>query len=231
MTLAFLLAASLLSVSSAPAQERLVGLLTLPEVFGDGPCHEFTPEEVPLYREVGSEQAFGVIRVDRSWTFPDEGGCDGLIVSVHTGEGRWVSPLPTEELDYEAPAAVVLEERNRWFKLRLSDGVGWVQASEKCSYVPLEELLFHRLTYITEGSDAYLLSRPGGANGVAKASSGDSVHVVEVATVENQLWIHVQVMSHSVCSSADEPTVVSQGWMQAHGATGKPAVWFSSRGC
>jgi hypothetical protein len=122
MKLAHLTAILLLSVSSAAAQDRVIGLLTLPEVFGNGPCHEFAPEEVLLYSVMGAEEPHGVIRVDHYWIFPAAGGCEGLIVNVHKGEGQSVSALPTEEFDYEAPGALVLEGRNGWFKVQLSDG-------------------------------------------------------------------------------------------------------------
>ena len=204
-----------------------MGLLTLPEVFGDGPCHQFSPEEVPLFAEMGSEQSIGVIRVDRHWTFPESGGCEGLAVKVH--RGARVSALPTEESDYEAPAAIVLEERKKWFKVRLADGAAWVRASEKNIYYSLEALLLSGLTYITEGGQ--LFSRPGGADAVAMAESGDPVRVAEVVGMDDRLWLHVQVLSHSPCESADEPRVLSQGWMPAHGLSGRPTAWFRSRGC
>lgn len=45
-----LLAACLLACASlAQAQERVIGLLALPEAFGHGPCVPFTPADVPLY--------------------------------------------------------------------------------------------------------------------------------------------------------------------------------------
>jgi hypothetical protein len=43
--------------------------------------------------------------------------------------------------------------------------------------------------------------------------------------------VHLEVMSHSICRSAEQPAVVGNGWMPAHSSTGEPTVWFFSRGC
>jgi hypothetical protein len=223
--------ALLVSVSSVEAQDRVVGLLTLPEVFGDGPCHAFTPEEIPLYRAADAAEPIGAVRVDRYWRFPEAGGCEGLVVNVHMGEGRSVSGLPTKEYTYEAPAAVVLEARDGWFKLLLNDGVAWVQASRRNEYLPLKTLLSNGLTYVTGTYEGHLFGHPGGSAVVAKVSGGDSVRVMEILSVEKQLWIKVELLSHSICESVDEPKITAQGWIPAHGPSGQPTVWFHSRGC
>ena len=230
MQFVLLISILLVSVSSVVAQERVIGLLTLPEVFGEGPCHEFLPEEVPLYAERGSEEPIGAIRVTSYWSFPNHGGCEGLRVHVYKGDGARVAALPTEEFDYEAPAAIVLEEQKPWFRVRLSNGAAWVRGSENNEYYPLEELLFNGLTYIADASEPALRDHPDGVV-VATASPGDSVQVVDFMTVDNQLWLLVEVLSHSVCESSDEPRVLFQGWLRAHGSSGQPSVWFYSRGC
>jgi hypothetical protein len=231
MKLAHLTAILLLSVSSSAAEDRVIGLLTLPEVFGNGPCHEFAPEEVPLYSAIGADEPQGVIRVDRYWKFPDAGGCEGLIVNAQKGEEQSISALPTEEFDYEAPAAIVLEEQNDWFKLQLSDGTAWVRVTERNKYYPLVVLLLNGLTYIAENPASQIFSHPGGDDTVATAASGNSVRALEAESVDNQLWLHIQVLSHSVCESVDEPRLLSQGWIRAHDPSGRPTVWFYSRGC
>jgi hypothetical protein len=127
------------------AQDRVSGLLSLPEVFGNGPCASFTPREIPLYAAPDGQKIVAAIRVDRHWTFPGNGGCGGLIVRVHHSDGR-VSELPTEEYQYEAPAAIVLQQRGRWFRLRLTGGTAWVHASERDEFFALEDLVKGTLT-------------------------------------------------------------------------------------
>ena len=39
-----------------------------------------------------------------------------------------IGDFPTLRYTYEAPAAIVLKQHDRWFKVRLSDGVGWIHA-------------------------------------------------------------------------------------------------------
>ena len=66
--------------ASAVAQQRtrVVGLLALPEVFGNGPCDRFTPQDVPLYSAPEPGRIVGVIRLDKASTPQSNGGCDAL---------------------------------------------------------------------------------------------------------------------------------------------------------
>ena len=159
-----------LALALAPvgrAAEPIIGLLTLPEVFGEAPCERFTPENVPLYSAPDSGTAVGAIRVDRNWTFGEHGGCvGGLIVSVHRNGADAVTALPILEYEYEAPAAIVLRQQGQWFELRLSEGTGWVHASPRARYIPLRDLLLEGLTYLTDEWDGRLASVPGGPDRV-----------------------------------------------------------------
>jgi hypothetical protein len=369
--------------TTAQAADQVIGLLTLPEVFGRGPCDEFTPREVLFYPAPESAEPAGSIRVDRYWTFPAGGGCEGLTVNVHRRGAAPVGALPTEEYEYEAPAAIALQQHDRWFKIRLPDGAEWVHASERDRFVSLRELLEdNETTHRTESWDGRLAPEPGGNLGtvprdprrrligyltpvlkevlivvepgqdpeeIRKKYGGRSMGSVRrpdgstrllyfhegtaveafdrpdrqanvVATFENdragilrglqgtsplpvfvfdrrpgwfqvarrsddwddwrteprlwiedtaawrftavtdeaererlaneswgvehdslrvigfrevgaELWIHVELLSHSFCESTDEPTVTARGWMPAHDTSGEPTVWFSSRGC
>lgn len=120
--------------ASALAQDRVIGLLTLPEVFGNAPCAPFEPRVVTLHAEPGGAQVASV-HVDQNWSFAPHGGCEGLQVSVHRGDAR--TELPTREYDYEAPAAVVVEQRGLWFRIRLTGGAtAWVEVPKKADLLP-----------------------------------------------------------------------------------------------
>jgi hypothetical protein len=150
---------------AAQDHDRIIGLLTLPEVFGAGPCDPFKPYPVTLYAAPQGGQ-LGTIQVDNYWTLHGvngAGGCEGLEVNVHLRGSSTAPALPTEEYTYEAPAAIVLEQRGRWFRVRLRDGSAWVNASERDVFHPLEELLTDSLTSLTESWDRMLASEPGGA--------------------------------------------------------------------
>jgi hypothetical protein len=166
MQAVLVLSLTLLIAPVGRAAEPVIGLLTLPGVFGTAPCERFTPQEVPLYSAPDSSGATGVIRVDRNWTFAEHGGCEGLTVNVHRHGTNAVAELPTMEYEYEAPAAVVLRQRGRWFELRLSDGTAWVHASASDRYLPLRDLLADGLTYMTDEWDRMLAAVPGRAERV-----------------------------------------------------------------
>jgi hypothetical protein len=103
---------SLLTASAVAQQRpRVIGLLALPEVFGNGACDRFTPQEVALYGAPESARVVGVIRVDVGSTAPSNGGCEGLRVGVHMTGTPASDPLPTKEYGYEDPGAIVLARR------------------------------------------------------------------------------------------------------------------------
>jgi hypothetical protein len=66
-----------------PFASPVIGLLALPEVFGEGPCRPFAPREVPLYAQPRDLRPVARIQVDRPWSFLTDGGCEGLQVRVH----------------------------------------------------------------------------------------------------------------------------------------------------
>ena len=219
---------------AADAQEPIIGLLSLPEVFGGGACDRFTPVEISLHATPAASPAVGSIRVDAYWTFHDDRSCDGLRVGVHrTGTDR-VGDLPTREFDYEAPGAIVIDRRDRWFKVRVDGGSAWLQASDRDEFHPLEKLVSLDLAYLTEAFAGTRLSPAPGATGrviVATDRRQLPVRVREFRTVNNRLWVHVEVLSHSLCEGDAMPKVIAQGWLAAHDASGEPTVWFPSRGC
>ena len=224
-----------MNIATDARADQLLGLLTLPEVFGREPCDRFEPQEVALYAGPITKERIGSIRVDRYWEFHDVGGCAGLEVRVHRTSGG-VGNFPTLEYTYEAPAAVVLERRDRWFKVRLSDGVGWIQASERDEFHSLEALLTNGLTYLTADFDGRLMKTAGSAMPAAGdqelgLGKDTSVRTIDFRLVDGDLWVHVEVLSGSICTSIDPPTVIRRGWLPAHSAGGQPSIWFYSRGC
>ncbi len=210
------------------------GLLTLPEVFGTGACDDFEPGEVVLFAGPGAREAVATVRVDRHWTFHDVGGCEGLEVRVHDVGGGPPRPLPTAEHAYEAPAAIVLDARDGWFRIRTEGGGAWLRASAASEFFPLEELLVDALAYVTVHADGGLLPPPGATPpdpGSTRLPAGTDLRVRGSDRVGGELRLLVEVLSHSPCAFPAEPTVVEVGWVRAHGAGGEPAVWFFSRGC
>ena len=228
----------LLVAQPAPlqAQDRVIGLLALPEVFGDGPCARFEPRSVPLYAESDAKQVIGTIEVDQNWSFAPHGGCEGLEVSVHQGMAR--SELPTREFEYEAPAAIAVDRRALMFKIRLSGNrSAWVQApaARLMSYESLLEE-FTGVTFFTGAFDGALRNAPGltvANRPAASGKAGQPARVIETRRLGDRLWLNVEVLNHSLCVAGAQgpPETIARGWLPAHAADGEPAVWFASRGC
>ena len=232
----FTLLLALLTAAPQPAQapDRVIGLLTLPEVFGTGACDKFQPDVVTLYTAPDARYVAARIRVDKYWTFAPEGGCAGLDVNVHAAASPKVSPLPTREYEYEAPAAIVLEQRAPWFRVRIADGSAWLRASHRDGYHSLESLLADGLTYLTPEWDGRLAPSPGGEARAIERPSKPGEHAVNVIGFRERpegLWVEVEVYSDSPCTSPAKPSIIARGWTPAHAPSGELAVWFYSRGC
>jgi hypothetical protein len=228
-----LLARALLS-QPALAQERVIGLLALPEVFGRGPCDRFTPRPLEL-RATPQGPVVGTVLVVKPWTHHSNGGCEGLEVGVRGPRAATVQQLPTMEYAYEEPGAVVLGRRGKWFRLRLNVGSAWLEAAAQDKFYALEQLFEDKsLTYLTEAWSGQVAASPGSAGRPAKfhrLAADQPVRVRRASREKEVLWFFVDIMSHSACDGDGEPTVADQGWVPAYGKADAPTIWFHSRGC
>jgi hypothetical protein len=220
--------------ASAMAQQRpqVVGLLALPEVFGNDACDHFTPQDVPLYGTPESVRMVGVIRVDKASTDSDNGGCEGLSVGVHMTGTAASDPLPTKEYGYEEPGAIVLARQNGWFLIRLAAGSAWVRSTPRDTFHPLEQLLLDSLTYLTESWDGRLAPSAGAQGRPARTEARSSqlaVRVIRSQRFRGELWFDLEVIT----SPCEDPNVkaLDRGWVPAHTTSGEPVIWFYSRGC
>jgi hypothetical protein len=217
----------------ALAQERVIGLLALPEVFGRGACDRFTPRPVDL-RATPQGQVVGTVLVVKPWTHHSNGGCEGLEVGVRAPRAATVQQLPTMEYAYEEPGAVVLERRGKWFRVRLNVGSAWLEASAQDKFYGLEQLFEDGLTYLTEAWSGQVAASPGSVGRPAKfprLAADQPVRVRRASREKEGLWFFVDIMSHSACEGVGEPTVADQGWVPAYGKADAPTIWFYSRGC
>jgi hypothetical protein len=227
---------ALLWAAPSIAQDRVIGLLALPDVFGNGACDRFEPRPVPLFADADGKQGIGAIEVDQNWSFAPHGGCEGLEVSVHEGDKR--TDLPTLEFEYESPGVIAIDRRGLMFKIRLSGGQSaWVEAPQS-RFMSYESLLeeFTGVTFFTESFNGELRSAPGltlANRPVARGNAGQPARVIETRRSGDRLWLHVEVLNHSLCDAGAKgpPETIANGWLPAHSASGEPTVWFSSRGC
>ena len=146
-----LLLGFLMNTPKGVCAAQLIGLLTLPTIFHSEGCHH---EEVAIYADPNTNKRIGSIRVDE-----DSTSIAGLAQVYRTSGDK--SDFPTLEYRYEVPpAAVVLEQRDLWFKVLLSDGEGWIQSSKHGKYLPLETLFKDQMTYLTVYFNGQLSSAP-----------------------------------------------------------------------
>jgi hypothetical protein len=217
--------------ATVSAQERTIGLLSLPEVFGPSACAPFEPAPIALHAAPNDGRAIAFIRVDKNWSFAPHGGCEGLEVSVHQGSQH--HDLPTREYDYELPGAIVLEHRDGWFRVKLHERSAWLKASLVDRFMPIADLYeeFVGVTAINQSFAGRLSNTPSTTTGpiMPRVVPSQPVRVLEIRGE----WVRVEVLSNSVCTAANNgpPEVVATGWLPLHDREGEPAVWFSSRGC
>jgi hypothetical protein len=216
------------------AHAQVLGLLTLPEVFGSAPCDTFVPSPIPLHSAPRPEARIGRILTERAVVHHATGGCEPPRVVTVLEETGSASPLPVHEYTYEVPAAVVLEHQARWFRIRLHEGSAWIHASAAAEFHPLDALLTASLSYVALPRAITLSTEPGGETrgGVGiHIDSDEQVRVREARWLDGRLWLRVERLSHSVCEGETLPTVTGSGWIAAHTDDGDTVIWFHSRGC
>jgi len=213
-----------------PFASPVIGLLTLPEVFGEEPCKPFEPRDVLLYAQPRDLRPVASIHVDRPWSFPRDGGCEDLQVRVHP-TNRPPEPLPEREYDYEMPAAIVAARDDDWFQIHTLSGPLWTRRPDDRGYLSLAALLSEeRATYLTRDWDRLMYATPGGAQiQVPPLAPLPSVRVLQRQYRSDELWLFLETTSGCVVEPAVVPT--TRGWVRASARDGSPAVWFHARGC
>lgn len=214
----------------------IIGILPLPEVFGFEPCARFEPREVPIFRSPATGRPFGKIHVAKHWTYPKEGGCEGLVVQVATTNSAENSgELPTMEFAYEQPGAIVLRQADSWFEIALRKETGWVRVTDVERFLSVERLLKDSLSYLRKDAPLPLHTRPGDpvARRIPPTRTAVElpVKVQAFMRVADTLWVQVYILSANPCTEEKLPEAPVSGWLPFHDAKGQPSVWFSSRGC
>lgn len=236
VTAALAVIATLVVPTAAAAQDQVIGLLTLPGLYGNGPCQPASGDQVRLYSSPSDTRVIGTIRLDHPSTPHPQGGCEEPSVGVHRAdrpneaEGQ---ALPTREYGYEMPAAIVLDRRERWYRIRLADGAAWVRDPSHSEFLPLTRLLTGSLTYLTEEWDGRMATAAGAPlRGTPRADLSERpVRVVDTRRVGAEVWLAIELFDASPCESGSEPRIIGRGWVPEHAPSGEPLVWFYSRGC
>ncbi len=239
ITASFVYLLFFLSASQAHADQlsdRLIGLLSLPQLFGIGPCDRYEARALPLFQNADSTDPIGEVKVDKPWTFPTNGGCEGLTVGVHlSGGGVAVQDLPTREYGYEEPGAMVLARRGERFKIALHNGAVWIEPLDGAEFHSMQALVVSGLGYLTKSWNGLICTEPGKPGTCKKVDSGSNPEpntvVLGYREVNGEFWFEVKLPPDETCGEPDPDIPPSRGWVLGHGKDGAPAVWFYSRGC
>ncbi len=229
-----ILLAVVLSPQPSFAQEREIGLLELPGLFGLGACDQFTAKPVALRSSPGGP-VVGTALVVKPHTISSQGGCEPATVGVRMTGTTVTQDLPTAEFGYEAPGAIVYERRGTWFRIRIPTGSAWLQATgAEDEFYSLELLFAEHLTSFTDAWDGSVASAPGADGrrvaGVEKVA-GQAVKVRSSVRVKGSLWFLVNVLDRSGCDGDGEPTVLDQGWVPAYNEGNATTIQIHARGC
>lgn len=203
--------------ASKPGTGVMIGLVTLPTIFGPPETGGIVPAENPVPVPVYAAPEAGAAKVAE----PD-----------HPDDFQY------QEYTYEGAAAVVYQQVPGWYQIALSDGQKvWLSAKSAGEYLPIGELLTQRPAYLNEHWDRKLWESPyiyKGWNSRLPHVEGDRVeHAVRIKAYQqtpNGLWLQIETLSTNGCGGG-VPRVVDQGWIPAYATTGQLVAGYHSRGC
>jgi len=228
-------------VAQSQTEERVVGLLRLPEIYGDYPCQAFEPKKVNIYSEASSARTpIGAIERVNPIKPPERPDCDSPVVVVRrSGVVASSETFPSDESGEDFTTAVVYEWSGLWFRIALSKGSGWIQRDNPGGFLAYPEILMSEsfTTYLRPGWDGNLWTEPGRRE-VAPAPSEWRTHrreeipvrIIAIRKIGNDIWIQIRFVTES-CGKSLGKLPSLQGWIPAHRASRATSVWFYSRGC
>ena len=228
-------------VAQSQNEERVVGLLRLPEIYGDYPCQAFEPAKVNIYSEPSSQRApIGAIERVNPIKPPEHPDCDTPVVVVRrSGAGANPEAFPSDESGEDFTTAVVYERSGLWFRIALTHGSGWIRRENDEGFLAYPEILMSEsfLTYLRPGWDGSLWTEPGRGTAVPAPDAWRThrsreipVRITSTRKVGNDMWIQIRFETET-CGQSLGKLPPLQGWIPAHRASRVTSVWFYSRGC
>lgn len=224
------LIAFMLMVTLAAPASPLTGLVYVQPLQGDWVCNNFQPTRIAVYQEYNDTASIGEI-INQRTRHDNLGGCyvNSKLMLQLTGVQH---ELLTLEYDYAAPALLVTAETTGRIRVQTPAGDLWIDAFDGTDYWSLDKLLSSRLSYINTPDGIAIQSEPKGAEGEQVWPYQTPINFLQSSVVDGQLWLQIQIMSHTICDAPDEaPRVIEAGWIPAHDAQGNTNAWFHSRGC
>jgi hypothetical protein len=214
----------------------LIGILSLPEIFGEYECDTKKSGEEWLYSDAACTKKIGKIKVTRDYILGENGGCSDLEVQVHLDSQKEVSmSLPWQQYDYDERGVMVIDKKAKAFKIPLEKGSAWVCPGDKSKFYSLLDL--YRLNYNVHLQfwDGYFHDKPGGKkkrlNILISEDSAPEVEIIETKVFKGKLWFKVKIPAEDPCGEIDKSIKPATGWVPAHNKDGFPTLWFYSKGC
>lgn len=233
-TLSLLVAAAAAGAESEP--DRLIGLLSLPQLFADPACKSCAAGPLLLFAGPESARQIGEARVVKPGEWPANAPCTLPEIAVHLSAAEPpVQEFPTMDFARDRPGAIVLARRNGRFKIALQAGTAWAEPVASAEFHALETLVSTYPTRLTRSWDGSVCAAPGDSASCTDAGSGAKPGPVEVLahrTVAGESWVEVRTADPA--DGCPHPGAVGppiRGWVRMHDARGNPAVWFDTRGC
>lgn len=224
------------AVSMNLTEERVIGLLDLPEIVGYG-CGANEPKSIDLHGTPSTSTpaigSIGMLVTDRN---ADGTSCGSAELTVHRAASSSDEELPTEESGYEVRAAVVYERSGPWFRIALQRGSAWLHHERLDDFHSYPEVLKHGRAYIKQDWDGRLWRTAGTGTPTripaawAKYLGRDiSVEILGSRRVGNEIWIQLRLETET-CGNTLQGVTPTTGWIPAYRSSGA-SVWFYSRGC
>jgi hypothetical protein len=222
--------------SPSEPQERIIGLLDLPEIVGGG-CGPATPASADLHSRASTASAvtgsLHYVVADRQ---SDGGACGSTRLEVRPRDGSGDEGLPTLESGYEIAAAIVHERSGNWFRIALRHGSAWIRREHAQDFKAYPELLTETLAYLRPGWDGQLWRAPDVGPARVPPAWGQyldkevTVEVLEIRRTHADVWLHVRLKTDT-CGGTLPGVEEIAGWVRGYRASGVTSAWFFSRGC
>ena len=237
MRLRRLVAGLLIAIPVPSAAERidgprpgLVGLVS-PALVAAGPpgCRQLDiREQLPLRSGPGPHHPrIGHLQF-RPWR-EDSGECDEAPPHFVPAGAAASHPVPTLERGYEEPALLLLERRDDWLRIDLGEGSAWLHPPPGYTVEPYPELLADKLAFATDAWTGELCDSAGERCRRVAHAPAQPIQVLSTQTSGKDHWIEVELITDT-CTGGD-PMRLDHGWIRSHDDSGRPTVWFHSRGC
>jgi hypothetical protein len=220
-------------------EERPVGLVALPEIFGDYPCEPITAKPLQLYASPSRASSSIAIIERKPGTKPSDGpDCEETEAIVRRVDNGRIGPLLTDESGYEYTKAVVYERSGNWFRIATPDGSAWIERPNAEGFMAYPEALASEefLTYLRPNWDGRIWTTPGSATPAtapvawrALAKDDIAVRVLTTQVIRGEKWVRVRFEAE-VCGRTLS-SVPLEGWLPAYRDARTTSVWFWSRGC